>query len=98
MADFQFLKDYLEHEVCSKFSVQWKRAAFFKFIELWRKGDAALSQDLKAKILQYIIIPAFANSFEKGFSIILREINFGDYRGAKSAIWTHLEALNFDFL
>ena len=66
MADFQFLKDYLEHEVCSKFSVQWKRAAFFKFIELWRKGDAALSQELKAKILQYIIIPAFANSFEKG--------------------------------
>ena len=66
VADFQFLKDYLEHEVCSKFSVQWKRAAFFKFIELWRKGDAALSQDLKAKILQYIIIPAFANSFEKG--------------------------------
>ena len=32
------------------------------------------------------------------FSItqILREINFGDSRGAKSAISTHLEALNFD--
>ena len=32
------------------------------------------------------------------FSIpqILREINFGDFRGAKSAILSHLEDLNFD--
>ena len=28
---------------------------------------------------------------------ILREINFVDYRSAKSAILTYLEALNFDF-
>ena len=27
---------------------------------------------------------------------ILREINFGDFRSAKYAILTHLEALNFD--
>ena len=33
------------------------------------------------------------------FSItqILRETNFGDFRSAKLAISTHLEALNFDF-
>ena len=33
------------------------------------------------------------------FSImqILREINFKDFWSAKSAIWTHLEALNFHF-
>ena len=33
------------------------------------------------------------------FSIfqILREINFGDFASAKSAISTHFEALNFDF-
>ena len=33
------------------------------------------------------------------FSItqILREIDFGCFRGAKSAISTHLEAVNFDF-
>ena len=33
------------------------------------------------------------------FSItqVLREINFGDSGSAKSAILTHLEALNFDF-
>ena len=28
---------------------------------------------------------------------ILREINFGDSKCAKSAIWTHLQALNLDF-
>ena len=28
---------------------------------------------------------------------ILRETNFGDFRSAKLAISTHLEALNFDF-
>ena len=30
-------------------------------------------------------------------SYILREINFWDSRSVKSAILTHLEALNFDF-
>ena len=30
-------------------------------------------------------------------TLILREINFGDSRSAKSTILTHLEALNFDF-
>ena len=29
--------------------------------------------------------------------MILREINFGDARSAKSASFTHLEALNFGF-
>lgn len=66
VADFQFLKDYLEHEVCGKFSVEWKRNAFFEFIRIWKMPDSGLSQDLKAKILQYVIIPAFANSFERG--------------------------------
>ena len=31
-------------------------------------------------------------------SQILREINFGEFRSAKSAILTHLEGLNFDFM
>ena len=31
------------------------------------------------------------------FTKILREINFGDSRSAKSAILTNSEALNFDF-
>ena len=33
----------------------------------------------------------------KAITQILREINFGDSRHAKSAILTHLETLNFDF-
>lgn len=68
VADFQFLKDFLEHEVTSKFSVEWKRSAFFEFIRLWKmpQAESGLSQDLKAKILQYIIIPCFATSFERG--------------------------------
>ena len=41
----------------------------------------------------------FAVWKSQDFSItqILREINFVDYISAKSAISTHLEALNFDF-
>ena len=31
------------------------------------------------------------------FTQILREINFGETKSAKFAIFTHLEALNFDF-
>ena len=75
LTDFQFLKDFLETEVSQKFSVDWKRAAFFEFIRLWRLPEpdkagageqAGLTQDLKAKILQYILIPCFAWSFDHG--------------------------------
>lgn len=38
--------------------------AFFKFVDLFH--DSNFSQELKAKILQYIIIPCFAISFERG--------------------------------
>lgn len=59
-------------QVSQKYSVDWKRAAFFEFIRLWRLpepaagGEGGLTQDLKAKILQYILIPCFAWSFEHG--------------------------------
>merc|ERR1719341_1407105 len=72
LTDFQFLKDFLENEVSQKYSVEWKRAAFFEFIRLWRLPEPAagesggLTQDLRAKILQYILIPCFAWSFEHG--------------------------------
>ena len=36
LTDFQFLKDFLENEVSQKYSVEWKRAAFFEFMTLWR--------------------------------------------------------------
>ena len=77
IADFQFLKDFLEKEVCEKYPVEWKRAAFFEFVKLWKSpvtdqsqsGENTVKiipQELKGKILQYVIIPAFAFSFDKG--------------------------------
>jgi transformation/transcription domain-associated protein len=52
IADFQFLKDFLEKQVCETFPVEWKRAAFFEFVKMWKTPESNLSQDLKAKILQ----------------------------------------------
>ena len=67
LADFQFLKDFLETEVCQKFPVEWKRSAFFEFVRLWNMpAEGKLSQELNGKILQYIIIPCFSFSFENG--------------------------------
>ncbi|XP_052871771.1 transcription-associated protein 1 isoform X2 [Anopheles cruzii] len=62
--DFQFLRDFLQNTVCQSYTVEWKRKAFFQFVEVFTTGDMA--QDLKAKILTAIIIPSFAISFEKG--------------------------------
>uniref|UniRef100_T1JAK1 Transformation/transcription domain-associated protein n=1 Tax=Strigamia maritima TaxID=126957 RepID=T1JAK1_STRMM len=62
--DFQFLKTFLEVTVAHSYSVEWKRMAFFKFVELFH--DQTFPQDLKAKILQYILIPSFALAFESG--------------------------------
>ncbi|KAF0288488.1 Transformation/transcription domain-associated protein [Amphibalanus amphitrite] len=64
IVDFQFIKDFLEGTVAQSYTVAWKRDAFFKFVELYQ--DPTTSQQLKAKVLQYIIIPCFAVSFERG--------------------------------
>ncbi len=66
VADFQFLKDFLENDVCGAFPVEWKRAAFFELVRLWNLPESNLSQELKGKILQYVIIPCFAKSFDNG--------------------------------
>ena len=67
-----------------------------------------LSASYFKRLFLYCIYSSCQQSFFKGvphtvwefhdFSIIqiLREINFGNYRGAKSTILTHLEAPNFD--
>ncbi|XP_014255602.1 transformation/transcription domain-associated protein [Cimex lectularius] len=64
LPDFQFVKDFLETTVAQSYTIEWKRMAFFRFVELF--PTTSLSQDLKAKILQLIIIPCFAHCFEKG--------------------------------
>ena len=57
--------------------------------------------DVTPQLFTAILPPWQADTVWKfhDFSItqILREINFGDCKSAKSAILTHLEALNFDF-
>ncbi|XP_060534319.1 transcription-associated protein 1 [Cylas formicarius] len=62
--EFQFLRDFLEHTVAQNYTVEWKRSAFFRFVELFSKND--MSQELKAKVLQLILIPCFAVSFQRG--------------------------------
>lgn len=62
--DFEFLREFLENTVANNYTVDWKRMAFFKFVELF--CDANFPQDLKAKILQYILIPSFSVAFDRG--------------------------------
>ncbi|XP_068243023.1 transformation/transcription domain-associated protein isoform X3 [Palaemon carinicauda] len=62
--DFQFLRDFLEQTVAQTYSVDWKRSAFFQFVEMFE--DVNVPQELKARILQYIIIPCLTVSLENG--------------------------------
>lgn len=62
--DFQFLRDFLENTVAQEYTVEWKRSAFFRFVEHFPTNN--MSQELKANVLQLIIIPCFAVSFERG--------------------------------
>lgn len=50
------------------YTMEWKRTAFFRFIEHFQ-GDA-MNQTLKAKVLQAVIIPCFAVSFDRGQKIV----------------------------
>lgn len=61
---FQFLRDFLHNIVCENYTVDWKRNAFFLFVDYFERNNIAI--DLKIKILTMIIIPSFAVSFEKG--------------------------------
>lgn len=62
--EFQFFKDFLDNTVAQNYTVEWKRQAFFRFVELFPTNF--MSQELKAKVLQLILIPCFAVSFERG--------------------------------
>lgn len=61
---FQFLRDFLENVVSQSYTIEWKRSAFFRFVELF--PSPTMSQELKSKILQMVLIPCFAQSFERG--------------------------------
>jgi transformation/transcription domain-associated protein len=53
----------VQNVVCQTYGVEWKRNAFFLFVENYK--NTQVSTDLKVKILTTIIIPSFAVSFEK---------------------------------
>ncbi len=61
---FYFLTAYLETDVARGYTIPQKRKVFFSFVEVYSSMD--YPQELKAKILQYILIPMFAATFEEG--------------------------------
>ncbi|XP_041818147.1 transformation/transcription domain-associated protein [Chelmon rostratus] len=63
LCNMTFLKEYMEEEIPRKYSIAQKRALFFRFVEF---NDPHFNDELKAKVLQHILNPAFLYSFEKG--------------------------------
>uniref|UniRef100_A0A665WR86 Transformation/transcription domain-associated protein n=1 Tax=Echeneis naucrates TaxID=173247 RepID=A0A665WR86_ECHNA len=63
LCNMTFLKEYMEEEIPRNYSIPQKRALFFRFVEF---NDPHFSDELKAKVLQHILNPAFLHSFEKG--------------------------------
>ncbi|XP_060086157.1 transformation/transcription domain-associated protein-like [Ylistrum balloti] len=64
VVQFQFVKDFLDNTVAATYSIEWKRSAFFKFVDIFH--DSKWTQEIKAKILQHILIPCFHQVFESG--------------------------------
>lgn len=64
LPDFGFLREALDGWAARGQTVDWKRASFFRFVKAFH--DPAFPQPLLAKVLQYVIVPAFGASFEKG--------------------------------
>lgn len=48
VTSFPFLKSYLENEVAKQYTIEQKRAVFFKFVEIFLLPDYL--QELKAKV------------------------------------------------
>ncbi|CAL9698862.1 unnamed protein product [Knipowitschia caucasica] len=63
LCNMTFLKEYMEEEIPRNYSIAQKRALFFRFVDF---NDPHFNDELKAKVLQHILNPAFLHSFEKG--------------------------------
>ncbi|XP_062859239.1 transformation/transcription domain-associated protein [Trichomycterus rosablanca] len=63
LCNMTFLKEYMEEEIPKNYSIANKRALFFRFVDF---NDPQFNDELKAKVLQHILHPAFLHSFEKG--------------------------------
>lgn len=64
LPDFTFLREFVENTVAQTYSIEWKRKAFLRYLELFKVPR--VSQELKAKSLQLIIIPCLTVCFERG--------------------------------
>ncbi|XP_048580263.1 transformation/transcription domain-associated protein isoform X2 [Nematostella vectensis] len=62
--DFHFLRKFLDETVAKGYTVKQKRHVFFSFVDLF--VEQSFPQELKAKALQYVIIPMFQVSFDLG--------------------------------
>nr|XP_020664456.1 transformation/transcription domain-associated protein [Pogona vitticeps] len=63
LCNMTFLKEYMEEEIPQNYTIPQKRALFFRFVDF---ADPNFGDELKAKVLQHILNPAFLHSFEKG--------------------------------
>jgi len=63
ISQYQFLKEFIEKTV-TRYSISWKRMAFEKFVSIY--ADPDYPDELKAKIIQYILIPCASYCFDKG--------------------------------
>ncbi|KAJ7305883.1 hypothetical protein JRQ81_010249, partial [Phrynocephalus forsythii] len=63
LCNMTFLKEYMEEEIPKNYTIAQKRALFFRFVDF---ADPNFGDELKAKVLQHILNPAFLYSFEKG--------------------------------
>uniref|UniRef100_A0A803SSS7 Transformation/transcription domain associated protein n=1 Tax=Anolis carolinensis TaxID=28377 RepID=A0A803SSS7_ANOCA len=63
LCNMTFLKEYMEEEIPKNYTIAQKRALFFRFVDF---ADPNFGDELKAKVLQHILNPAFLHSFEKG--------------------------------
>ncbi|KAG1661730.1 Transformation/transcription domain-associated protein [Nymphon striatum] len=64
VCNFHFLRSFFERTVAQNYTIEWKRLAFFKFVEVFH--NQTFPQELKGYILQYILIPSFTVAFERG--------------------------------
>ena len=92
--------------------IDWKRGARSRTFETWRTfqklrqigltstflrlNTSKFTWKIYVHILWYILVFAQCGNFIFFQHSVLREINFEDSTSAKSAILTHLQALNFD--
>lgn len=63
------IKQYFINSIAKTYSVEWKRTAFFEFVRIFNEqsDEFQYSHNLKANILQFIIIPCVLDCFENGY-------------------------------